>query len=56
MRKRSSCASTRNFSRSKSCRPNWIDTLARLDLAYPKVDQAKLKELAAAKRALLAKK
>jgi len=30
-----------------------IDTLAGLDLAYPKVDKAKLKELAAAKRALL---
>jgi PPK2 family polyphosphate:nucleotide phosphotransferase len=29
-----------------------IDTLASLDLAYPEVDQAKLKELAAAKRAL----
>jgi PPK2 family polyphosphate:nucleotide phosphotransferase len=33
-----------------------IDTLASLDLAYPKVAPEKLKELAAAKRALLAKK
>ena len=32
-----------------------IDTLTSLDLAYPKVDKDKLKELAAAKRALLAK-
>jgi PPK2 family polyphosphate:nucleotide phosphotransferase len=32
-----------------------IDTLASLDLAYPKVDKDKLRELAAAKRALLAK-
>jgi PPK2 family polyphosphate:nucleotide phosphotransferase len=32
-----------------------IDTLASLNLAYPKVGQDKLKELAAAKRALLAK-
>lgn len=32
-----------------------IDTLASLDLHYPKVDQAKLKELAAAKKALLSK-
>ncbi len=32
-----------------------IDTLASLDLAYPKVDKDKLKELAVAKRALLAK-
>jgi PPK2 family polyphosphate:nucleotide phosphotransferase len=30
-----------------------IDTLARLDLRYPKVDKAKRKELAAAKRALV---
>jgi hypothetical protein len=30
-----------------------IDTLARLDLAYPKVDKSRLKELAEAKRALL---
>jgi polyphosphate kinase 2 (PPK2 family) len=30
-----------------------IDTLARLDLHYPKVDKAKRKELAAAKRALV---
>jgi hypothetical protein len=33
-----------------------IDTLASLGLHYPKVDQAKLDELAAAKRALLAKR
>jgi PPK2 family polyphosphate:nucleotide phosphotransferase len=33
-----------------------IDTLARLDLAYPKVSKEKLKTLAAAKRALLASK
>jgi hypothetical protein len=33
-----------------------IDTLASLDLAYPEVGQNKFKELAAAKRALLAKK
>jgi len=33
-----------------------IDALASLDLAYPKVGPAKLKELAAAKRALLARK
>jgi polyphosphate kinase 2 (PPK2 family) len=33
-----------------------IDTLASLDLAYPTVDKAKLRELAAAKRALLASK
>jgi PPK2 family polyphosphate:nucleotide phosphotransferase len=33
-----------------------IDTLASLGLHYPKVDEAKLKELAAAKRALLAKR
>jgi PPK2 family polyphosphate:nucleotide phosphotransferase len=33
-----------------------IDALASLDLAYPKVGPAKLKELAAAKRKLLAKK
>jgi len=32
-----------------------IDALASLNLAYPKVGQDKLKELAAAKRALLAK-
>jgi heat shock protein HspQ len=32
-----------------------IETLASLDLAYPKVDEAKLKELAAAKRKLLSK-
>ena len=32
-----------------------IDTLASLDLAYPKVGEDKLKELAAAKRALLKK-
>jgi PPK2 family polyphosphate:nucleotide phosphotransferase len=32
-----------------------IETLASLDLAYPKVDQAKLKELAAAKKKLLSK-
>ena len=31
-----------------------IDTLAELELAYPKVDKNKLKELAAAKRTLLA--
>jgi len=33
-----------------------IDTLSSLNLAYPKVDKEKRKELAAAKRALLAKK
>lgn len=33
-----------------------IDTLAKLELAYPKVDKSRLKELAAAKRALLASK
>jgi PPK2 family polyphosphate:nucleotide phosphotransferase len=33
-----------------------VDTLASLDLKYPKVDKAKLKELDAAKRALLAGK
>jgi len=33
-----------------------IDTLASLDLAYPKVDKDKLKELAAARRKLLAKR
>jgi len=33
-----------------------IDTLANLDLQYPQVGPAKLKELAAAKRTLLAKK
>jgi hypothetical protein len=33
-----------------------IDTLASLDLAYPKVEKDKLKELAAAKRALLKNK
>jgi polyphosphate kinase 2 (PPK2 family) len=33
-----------------------IETLAGLDLAYPKVDKGKLKELAAARRALLASK
>src|SRR5215211_5691251 len=32
-----------------------IETLASLDLAYPKVDEGKLKELAAAKRKLLSK-
>jgi len=32
-----------------------IDTLASLDLSYPKVDDAKRKELAAARKALLAK-
>jgi PPK2 family polyphosphate:nucleotide phosphotransferase len=32
-----------------------IDTLALLDLAYPKVDKEKLQELAAARRALLTK-
>ncbi len=32
-----------------------IETLASLDLAYPEVDQSKLKELAAAKRKLLSK-
>jgi polyphosphate kinase 2 (PPK2 family) len=30
-----------------------IDTLAGLNLAYPKVDDAKLKEIAEAKKALL---
>jgi hypothetical protein len=30
-----------------------IETLASLDLAYPKVDEGKLKELAAAKKKLL---
>ena len=29
-----------------------IDTLARLDLAYPRVDQAKLSEIASARKAL----
>ena len=33
-----------------------IDALASLDLAYPKVGKDKLKELAAAKRQLLARK
>jgi hypothetical protein len=33
-----------------------IDTLAKLELHYPKVDKARLKELAAAKRVLLASK
>ena len=33
-----------------------IETLARLDLHYPKVGKETLKELAAAKRALLASK
>jgi PPK2 family polyphosphate:nucleotide phosphotransferase len=33
-----------------------VDTLESLDLAYPKVDQAKRKELEAAKKILLAKK
>jgi hypothetical protein len=33
-----------------------IDALASLDLAYPQVGPAKLKELAAAKRLLLSKK
>ena len=33
-----------------------IETLAGLDLHYPKVGKEKLKELAAAKRALLASK
>jgi len=32
-----------------------IETLASLDLAYPKVDQGKLKELAVAKKKLLSK-
>src|SRR5207245_1545177 len=32
-----------------------IETLASLDLAYPKVDEGKLKELAAAKKKLLSK-
>jgi hypothetical protein len=32
-----------------------IDALASLNLAYPEVDQSKLKELAAAKKKLLAK-
>ena len=32
-----------------------IETLASLDLAYPDVDQSKLKELAAAKKKLLSK-
>jgi hypothetical protein len=32
-----------------------IETLASLDLAYPKVDEGKLKELAAAKKKLLNK-
>src|SRR5438094_609276 len=32
-----------------------IETLASLDLAYPKVDEAKLKELATAKKKLLSK-
>ena len=33
-----------------------IETLDALDLAYPKVDSAKMKELMAAKRGLLAGK
>jgi hypothetical protein len=32
-----------------------IETLDSLDLAYPKVDESKLKELAAAKKKLLSK-
>ena len=32
-----------------------IETLASLDLAYPEVDESKLKELAAAKTKLLSK-
>jgi hypothetical protein len=32
-----------------------IETLASLDLAYPKVDEGKLKELAAAKEKLVSK-
>jgi hypothetical protein len=32
-----------------------IETLASLDLAYPKVDEGKLKELATAKKKLLSK-
>ena len=32
-----------------------IETLASLDLAYPKVDEGKLKELAIAKKKLLSK-
>ena len=32
-----------------------IETLSSLDLAYPEVDQSKLKELAAAKKKLLSK-
>lgn len=32
-----------------------IETLAELDLAYPKVDESKVKELAAAKNKLLKK-
>ena len=32
-----------------------IETLASLDLAYPEVDESKLKELAAAKKKLLSK-
>jgi len=32
-----------------------IETLASLDLAYPKVDEGKLKELAAAKKKLVSK-
>jgi hypothetical protein len=32
-----------------------IETLASLDLAYPEVDESKLKELAAAKRKLMSK-
>ena len=32
-----------------------VETLASLDLAYPKVGDAKLKELAAAKKKLLSK-
>ena len=33
-----------------------IDTLASLNLAYPKVDKNRLKDIAAAKRLLLAKR
>ena len=32
-----------------------IETLSSLDLAYPEVDESKLKELAAAKKKLLSK-
>ena len=38
-----------------SSRSAVIETLASLDLAYPEVDESKLKELAAAKKKLMSK-